>query len=303
MKRVEDASIRERSATIRPLRLVVATRGDDESRGAVELAARFTEQRGAAVLAATVVPPMTDVPRQEARSDSPFEDESRCSVPIAVERALSVVDASAQWTKRATRGWPADTINDVATAWGASLILVGLGQHRPIDRLFGTETAINVIKHAASAVLAVPAQMRELPRRACAAIDFTPASMAAALLAASVLDDGGKLTLVHASPYQGIEIDTDPIAQLYRSTAGNRLAEVLAAIRRATPHRVEGLLVDGEPTQAIIDFVRDEHCDLVALGGHAQTLVDRILIGSVRTRVLRAVECAVLVAPPKLEGA
>ena len=194
-----------------------------------------------------------------------------------------------------------DVINAAAASWDASLILVGLGRHHAIDRLFGTETAINVIKHASLPVLAVPPHTRELPRRACAAIDFSSASLAAALLAASLLAEGGKLTLLHASPYKGAEAETDPIAQLYRSAAGHRLAEILAVVRKATPHHVDGLLLDGEPAEAVLEFVGNEHCDLVALGGHPQRLIDRILIGSVRTRVLRAADCAVLVAPPASE--
>jgi nucleotide-binding universal stress UspA family protein len=282
-------------------RLVVATNGADDSSGAVQLAALLAERRGAAVLAVAVVEPTAHAPVHHARRESPFDGETRCDVPDVVSRALSSVPASARWTKRATRGWPADVINEAAATWDASLILLGLGRHYAIDRLFGTENAINVIKHASLPVLAVPAHMRELPRRACAAIDFTPASIAAAFLAASLLADDGTLTLLHASPYKCDEIETDPIAQLYRTTAGNRLAEVLAIVRKSTPHRVDGLLVDGEPSQAIVEFVHSEHCDLVALGGLAQTLVDRILIGSVRTRVLRSVDCAVLVAPPPSE--
>jgi len=296
-----NASIETRIAPSPHPRVVVATSGDDDSRGAVEFAARLSEDRGAAVLAAAVITPMAHVPSRSARNESPFDDDSRCDVPDVVERALSVVPASARWTKRAIRGWPADVINAAAASWDASLILVGLGRHHAIDRLFGTETAINVIKHASLPVLAVPPHTRELPRRACAAIDFSSASIAAALLAASLLAEGGKLTLLHASPYKGAEAETDPIGQLYRSAAGHRLAEILAVVRKATPHHVDGLLLDGEPAEAVLEFVGNEHCDLVALGGHPQRLIDRILIGSVRTRVLRAADCAVLVAPPASE--
>ena len=282
---------------VSPLRITLATDGSEESRGAAELTSRLAHERNAAVLAVAAVSPSHA--HEIHRSDAPIDDERRCDVPDEVARSLSDVLGSEHWTKRAYRGWPADVVNEAAGDWDASLIVIGLGRHGAIDRLFGAETTINVIKHAKIPVLAVPAGVAELPRHACAAIDFTAGSTNAAILAASLLGDDGKLTLLHASPYVGVEAESDAIAQLYRDEAGKRLAELLAVVRLRTPHHVDGLILDGEPTQTIVDFVRNEHCDLVALGGHEQGLVDRILIGRVRTRVLRAVECSVLVAPPE----
>ena len=199
MKTLEgNSSVELLDPTSHPMRIVVATNGDGESRGAVELAARLAD-RGAAVLAVAVVEPAHG--HGSAPSAAPFNDESRCEVPDTVERSLRDVRHSERWTKRAFLGWPADVVNEAAENWDASLILVGLGSHRAVDRLFGTETALNVIKHAAVPVLAVPANARDLARHACAAIDFTPASIAAAIVAASLLSNDGILTLVHASPF------------------------------------------------------------------------------------------------------
>lgn len=281
----------------RPLRVVVAANADDESRGALEMAARLSEERNAVVLSVSAVEPSNVL-----CACGPVEDETRCEVPSSVQRVLNELPVSKRWTRRALRGSPADVINEAAATWDASLIVVGLGHHRAIDRLLGAETTISIIKHATLPVLAVPEATRRLPRNACAAVDFSGASTSAAILAASLLSEKGKLTLLHATPYLGAEADTDAIAQLYRDAAGKRLAEVLALVRRRTGRQVNGLMLDGEPTDTIVKFARDDSCDLVALGGHIQGLVDRILIGSVRTRVLRAVTCSVLVAPPERVG-
>ena len=301
MKVLEHSTVARPEQAVRPFRIAVATNGDDDSLGAVALAAKLCDDHDAAVLAVAAVqhsPPLFPA----GRSTSSIDDESRCEVPDNVQHVLSTVPTATAWTRRAFRGWPADVVNEAAATFDAALIIVGLGHHRAIDRLFGTETAINVIKHAAIPVLAVPSYTRDLPRHACAAIDFTDASTAAALHAASLLSRNGDLTLLHVSPYSGVEAETDPVAQLYLDAAGKKLAEVLAFVRRRTPNQVDGMIVDGEPTRAILDFIRTESCDLVALGGHAQGLVDRILIGSVRTRVLRAAGCSVLVAPPEGVG-
>jgi nucleotide-binding universal stress UspA family protein len=57
-------------------------------------------------------------------------------------------------------------------------------------------------------------------------------------------------------------------------------------------------MLTGEPAGAIVAFARRERCDLIALGGHPMALFDRILLGSVRTRVVRDAACSVLIAPP-----
>lgn len=58
-------------------------------------------------------------------------------------------------------------------------------------------------------------------------------------------------------------------------------------------------MLEGNPAKAILAYARQHQCDLIALGGHAQGLMDRILLGSVRTEVLRGAKCSVLVVPPR----
>jgi nucleotide-binding universal stress UspA family protein len=144
----------------------------------------------------------------------------------------------------------------------------------------------------------VSAEARSLPSHACAAVDFTPASLAAATLAAALLSTDGTLSLVHACAFKGANAQPGGLIDLYRSGAQAKLDEAVADVRRHTRRRVEGVMIDGEPAATILGFAQRERCDLIALGGHEQGLVDRILLGSVRTRVLRSAKCSVLVAPP-----
>jgi nucleotide-binding universal stress UspA family protein len=208
------------------------------------------------------------------------------------------VPGADRWSKEVIVGWPADVINRVAGSWGASLIAIGLGRHGRVNRLFGTETAVAVMKRAKLPVLAVSAESRSLPHRACAAVDFTPASLAAATLAASLISTDGALLLVHACAFKGTNAQTGGLIDLYREGARAKLDEAVAEVRRHTRRRVEAVMIDGEPAETILGFAQREGCDLIALGGHEQGLVDRILLGSVRTRVLRGARCSVLVAPP-----
>src|SRR5689334_20790862 len=104
----------------RPLRLVVATSDDESSSGAIAVAARLTEQRNAAVLAATVAEPSEHLLCRPRRSGTPIDDEPRYDVPDAIVDALEAVPASKRWTKRAFLGWPADVVNSAAASWDAS---------------------------------------------------------------------------------------------------------------------------------------------------------------------------------------
>jgi len=90
-------------------------------------------------------------------------------------------------------GEPARVINDVATSRKAQLIIVGLGRHELVDRLFGDETALKVARSSHLPVLAVPEGDVAAPRHAVAAIDFSEVCDASAQMMVAGLGDRGVL--------------------------------------------------------------------------------------------------------------
>ena len=283
------------------LRVLLATSGDPQSLGAVWVASALTNQRAAHVLALGVAVPFphTFPSMLTAKSPLAIDETARLQVLHDVGQALREIPATEQWNKAAMNGWPSDAVNTAAASWGASLIVLGLGEHGRLDRLFGTETAVAVMKHAKLPVLAVNAEARELPRHACVAIDFTPASLAAAATAAKLLTRDGTLTLVHACAFDGIDAKPGDLVDVYRAGAKAKLDHAVVWLRRRTNNEVNAAMIGGEPAEAILDFTHREQCDLIALGGHEHGLIDRVLLGSVRTRVLRSASCSVLIAPPE----
>ena len=282
------------------LRVVVATAGDPESLGALRVASALTAAHAAEVMALGVSVPFPHTLPSMVTMQSPvaIDEKSRLQTLHDVAASVRDIPGADQWNKAAVVGWPSDAVNRIAASWSASLIIVGLGQHGRLDRLFGTETAIAVMKHAKIPVVAVPAEARGLPRHACVALDFTPASLAAAEVAASLLGPTGKLTLVHACAFAGHASEPGDLVDLYRAGAKAKLDNAVARIRRRTRIETEGKMIDGEPAETVLEFAQREQCDLIALGGHEQGLIDRVLLGSVRTRVLRSAKCSVLIAPP-----
>jgi nucleotide-binding universal stress UspA family protein len=61
---------------------------------------------------------------------------------------------------------------------------------------------------------------------------------------------------------------------------------------------VETAVLDGVPYRAILDYVQDEGVDLVVMGTHGRTGLDRYLLGSVTERVVRAAPVPVLTVGP-----
>ncbi|MFB6135401.1 MAG: universal stress protein [Halobacteriaceae archaeon] len=60
---------------------------------------------------------------------------------------------------------------------------------------------------------------------------------------------------------------------------------------------VTGTVLRGDPDQVIVDYVANNDVDLVVMGTHGRTGLDRIVLGSVTERVLRRSTVPVLTVP------
>jgi len=62
-------------------------------------------------------------------------------------------------------------------------------------------------------------------------------------------------------------------------------------------------LETGSAPETIARVAGEEHADLVVVGTHGRSGLDRIILGSVAERVVRVVPCPVLVVRPRADGA
>jgi nucleotide-binding universal stress UspA family protein len=63
-------------------------------------------------------------------------------------------------------------------------------------------------------------------------------------------------------------------------------------------------LLEGDPASEIVRLAKSEHADLIVLGTHGRTGIERLLLGSTAEQVLRRAPCPVLaVKEPVLEPA
>ena len=288
------------SASERARPILVATAGDSESAGALRLAAALAAAENVTVIALGVAPPFPHNLSTILATRQPVsvDEKSRRDLHETVRQALEGIPGSESWLVRAFTGTAADVNKSAATRWKARLIALGLGRHGRVARMFGRETTIEVMRGARLPVIAVHPRATGLPARAVAAVDFTGASLSAATVAASLLTTNGTLQVAHVCAFGEAKAKRGDLVDVYRTGARAKLDEMVAALRRRTTRRVEGVMLTGDPGKAIVAFAREEGCDLIALGGHHMALVDRILLGSVRTRVVRDAPCSVLIAPP-----
>jgi nucleotide-binding universal stress UspA family protein len=59
--------------------------------------------------------------------------------------------------------------------------------------------------------------------------------------------------------------------------------------------KADGITVKGKPYEAIVETAKQKHADLVIVGSHGRTGLDRLLMGSVTERVIGHAGSAVLV--------
>lgn len=71
---------------------------------------------------------------------------------------------------------------------------------------------------------------------------------------------------------------------------------LLEQIRPANPAiQVSHVFLEGDPATEIVDYARDANLDIIVMGTHGRTGVERLLMGSVAEKVLRDAPCSVLV--------
>lgn len=139
-------------------------------------------------------------------------------------------------------------------------------------------------------------------------VDFSPASVAAAVRAAEIAaHHGARLTLVHAATVperpevpESMQATADAYVDvLTRRLHGDR--DRLATLRTelsANGVEVSQVLVDRFADDAIVEAATELHVDLVVTGSRDRTGLRRWLLGSVAEAVVRAAPCSVLVARP-----
>ncbi|MBX9678426.1 MAG: universal stress protein [Gemmataceae bacterium] len=138
-------------------------------------------------------------------------------------------------------------------------------------------------------------------RRILAPVDFSPRSEEALRYAVAIAEKfATPIHLLHVFQDVGVyqtEVvtipqDMPPIEQLLQPirTELNALAAKYKLDRFGGP--VDTMI--GSPVEAIVDYAREHHIDLITVGTHGRGWLAHALLGSVAEKVVRLAPCAVL---------
>jgi nucleotide-binding universal stress UspA family protein len=273
--------------------LVVGVDGSAESIAALNTAAAIARARRCLLHVVSVLPSIHSLERSEALRVALRNSE--------LSQLLCALEAPADWSSEAVIGRPAGRLCEIAERRDAELIVVGKRHHRSIDQLFGDETTLQVMRISSVPVLAVEESI-DKQRTIVAAVDFSPSSARAARLALDLLklNGSGSLYLVFVEP------PSDAGANQFKLAEESRFpGDVVVWFRRFVeslgPHQgihVEPVMLSGRAVAAVLEFAERVAADLVVAGSHSHGRLERFLLGSVSTGLVRDAGCPVLVVPP-----
>ncbi|HEY9227339.1 MAG TPA: universal stress protein, partial [Gemmatimonadaceae bacterium] len=278
--------------------VVVATDARAQSDGALVAGRIFAGDRaGMRVLtvvnALPMVSPEAGLPYSADVDASRRADHKRA----AIEQIHRVLPDESGIGVEVYDGDPASRIVDIAHEANASLIVVGIGRHRVVDRVFGDETALRVARKADVPVLAVSGGASGAPRQVVVAVDFSETSLRAARLAIDLAAPEATIHLVHVEPRDAAAYEWPATGGEYHDDAGYALSRIRDLLRPPEGMSVRRVLLYGDAGTELLAFATSVHADLIATGSRGHGRVAQMLIGSVATRILRGATCSVLTVP------
>ena len=289
--------------------ILVATKGCDTVSPEVRVARALADRHRSVVDVLSVVAPVVPPPLISDVGLAGSIEPEATQADIAVRRQRIREELAragrSEWNSTVVAGWPVDEILAVARRVGATLIVLGIGRHAPIDRLMGSETALQVVKATDIPVLAVARDADGVPRHAVAAVDFSDESVAAAHLAADLLGSDGELLLAHVRPNYTAAVDPDRPVDLYAAGAQQGFDALVERLVRdhTAPPDVEHVIHHGDAASEILKIADIADADIIAVGARTHSRMHRLMLGSVAARLLRNARCSVLVLPANAERA
>jgi nucleotide-binding universal stress UspA family protein len=204
-----------------------------------------------------------------------------------------------RWQVEVVHGEPVRMLMRRAHELDASLVVVGIGRPRPVDRLLGNETTLDVVRYASCPVLAVAGTLDKRPRQAVIATDFSPESMRAARSALPLLARGATLHIVHVAESATGEAPVLAVEKLYARSITARLVRFVADLRTPSDMSVRMAVREGRCATQLLAYAREHGADLLVVGRRGNSALEQFSVGSITESLLRGASCSVLVTPER----
>jgi nucleotide-binding universal stress UspA family protein len=298
--------------------VLLATDGQSATDATMRAAQEIGWRLGATVEVVGVLEPFPSYSMAPSALTLPPDIEAgrRMAVRTAIDARLAALAGGAErWPVELRDGQAGPTIAARARERDATMIVVGAGRHERRNRIFGGERAIRVLRAADRPVMMVPADFTALPTTVVVGMDFSPASVRAARAALFLLGDGGRLVLVHVTPLISLPTvpptfmlsDTrfEPLVARWREDEAASTARLFERLRDdLRPSTPSGVTIEtrsrtGDVREELLDVAAETGAGMLAVGTQGATALERLLMGSVATDIVRhAGRAVVLVAPP-----
>lgn len=280
--------------------ILVPTDGSDPADAALDHALAIAAETGATVhvlyVADTNEPSLI---RFGAEVEDVLEQEGEEVVEAATERAT---DRGVAVRDRVIQGQPRKVILEYAASEGVSMVVVGAHGHNGIgEYLLGstTERVANACEVPVLTVRAGEDTRQSYPYKAVLVpTDGSEHAGAALELGAAVAARAGAslhlLSIVDELP-ETIEPGSIHLSEDIERTYERRLEEAAAVAREAGVEDVVTAVESGSVPREVVAYA-EEGIDLVAMGTHGRSGLDRYLLGSFTDRVVRTSPVPVLTA-------
>jgi len=291
-------------------RIVVPTDFSDTAESAIKLGARIADWYACNLDLVNVVDATV-----YAYAGYPFASLSK-ELMTSAEAALQKVKVTAgkgTINRYLLSGSPAAEIAGHARRHDADLIVVGTHGHGAVARFLLGSVADRVLHESHCPVIVTKQPKGKVKHPKAAAKPFTrvlfptdfseTAGVALKAAIAMTEDMDAELFVLHVVDDSLITTHVDEerkiiLNELRRHALEQMKKELPAELLQN--FETIGAVKRGEPGKQIAAYAEVNHCDLIVMGTHGRSGVERALIGSVADKVVRRSNCAVmLVRPPK----
>ncbi|MBI4823491.1 MAG: universal stress protein [Nitrospirae bacterium] len=295
----------EELCSIRLERLLLSTDGSEFSEGAIREAVRLAKNCKCELSALYVIEFNPEFEALAPKLVEKMEVGSKQHLASVRERALKE-GVDCKTLIRRTEA-PYQAIVEEAGKLKADVIVMGRRGRSGLKKLMMGSVTAKVIGHSACDVLVVPRQASILCKNILVATDGSLFSNQAVSEAVGIAKRCGArlyvVSAVHAgevSPFDitQFEMQKGLIASVEIDRAEKDIAQAKELAQKEGVS-VEGIIAGGRPYEVIVETAHGKNADLIVMGSHGRTGVEKFLMGSVTERVIGHAGCAVLVVKLK----
>jgi uncharacterized protein len=272
------------SPTGRFEKIMLVSDGSDFSCGAIREAIRLAQRTGGSLLVMSVLKSHSE---HESLARQLIEKETHDALAYLENIRTQAIEVGLDCDISVRYGIQIDQeIVDEAEQNQIDVIVMGRRGYTGLMRVMKSNTA-KVIGYAHCSVLIVPRAALIEGRKFLVAVDGSRYSDIAASAAISIAKHFHASILVVSIVYSD--------NQERRHTESVEMIKRIEAFVSQEGIPVEGKVLSGKPAEAIMEIAKAKSVDLIIMGSHGRTGLNKILLGSVSDRVIGYANCPVLV--------